>query len=71
MARKTNVAEDIPVVEPVTAAAPEPEMIHCRDCKHWRRPWPTANMGECGVSRRFMPSPVMTTDLASCSQAER
>lgn len=51
--------------------APVPETILCRDCKHWRRPWPTSNMGECGVSRRHFSGPQMTTDLATCSQAER
>lgn len=57
------------------AAVPEPvavaDTVLCRDCKHWRRPWPAANMGECGVSRKYFANPHMTTDLSSCSQAER
>lgn len=58
---------------PVPAPVPEAvaDTLLCRDCKHWRRPWPASNMGECGVSRRYFSGPQMTTDLSTCSQAER
>ena len=79
---KKSIAEIIPEVEaaptapapmmaaPVVVSAPRAEVIPCQDCKHWRKPWPKANVGECDVSRRFLASPIYTPGLASCEDAE-
>lgn len=64
--KKASVIDQIPTVEPV---AVQPVMIYCRDCKHWRKPWPKANIGECGLSRSFLASPIHTPSLASCDDA--
>ena len=80
---KKSITEIIPEVEaapaapapalvPIAVAAPalRAEVIPCQDCKHWRKPWPKANVGECDVSRRFLASPIYTPGLASCEDAE-
>lgn len=71
MARAKPIAEEIPLIEEAPEPVPIPVQVLCNACKHWRRPWPTANVGECALTRRFLPAPIMTTDLNSCSQAEQ
>ncbi len=71
MARARTIAEDIPEVASAPREIQQPTQILCEECKHWHKPWPLANVGECGLSRRFLSSPIMTTDLGSCSKAER
>jgi len=59
-----------PVVVPITAPQPQAaDVIPCRDCRHWRKPWPKANVGECDISRRYLASPIYTPSLASCDEA--
>jgi len=73
MAKKDNLAEVIPVIEEAPQAMSAEKQILCCDCKFWRRrqaaPGSKANIGECDFSRTFMPSPLMTLDLSTCSQA--
>ncbi len=76
---KKAIAEAIPEVAPVEVPPPAPvavalataerEVIPCRNCKFWRKPWPNANVGECDLSRRFLASPIYTPSLASCDDA--
>lgn len=73
MAKKDNVAELIPTVAPLPAVEAAEPIILCQDCKFWRRrqtaPGTKANFGECDFTRTFLPSPQMTPDMATCSQA--
>ncbi len=73
MAKKENIAELIPVVAPAQVVTTTQSVVLCQDCKFWRRrqaaPGTRANLGECDFSRTFLPSPQMTTDMSTCSQA--
>lgn len=56
----------------VPAPEPEPEVVRCQDCRHWSRARaPKATFGECNHTRSFSPSPIWTTDLTTCSAADR
>lgn len=70
MARATK---PVPLPDPTATAEPDPDptpVVYCRECKHWGRQWPTANMAPCQLSARWLPHPALTTDLATCSQGE-
>ena len=62
-------AEAAPQSRALTVVEPDP-VVTCKDCKHWDRRWPNANMAPCLYSGRFLSAPAMTTDMASCSFAE-
>jgi len=64
-------ATDAIVEEVVTPDHDPPPVVHCYECKHWDRRWPTANMAPCQLSARFLPQPAMTTDLTTCGSGER
>lgn len=55
--------------------APEPlELIYCMMCKHWLpsapvRPAMHSAFGQCLLSGKVLGSPMVTTDLATCSMA--
>jgi hypothetical protein len=59
--------------QPAEAPAIPPPLVvvRCKDCKHWNRVWPKANHAQCLLATKFAASPLMTTDLQTCSQGER
>lgn len=50
-----------------------PVVIFCRECRHWNRTWPQANHAQCLQATKYASGGgvLLTTDLQTCSQAER
>lgn len=60
------VTQDGHLVLPTRPPETEPQV--CGNCRHWDRRWPKANVAECQLSRQFLASAAITTDLQTCSQ---
>jgi len=63
-----SVGLSAPALQVIDLAVIEDIPVHqCGNCKHWRPRYGAPSFGECAVSAKASPSPVVTQDLSVCS----
>lgn len=60
------VPEATQIPDPVVAPEPPKIMKVCGTCKEWRANGSNPTFGQCTLSGKSLPAPLMTTDLTSC-----
>jgi hypothetical protein len=66
MARDTDKAAAADYARPLEQTPRVPEL--CGNCRHWRSHTGNPSFGQCLLSMRGLPSPLVTPDRSSCSQ---